>query len=154
QEDESGFSFQSFSKKFREITPPYQLSDTGFLKNADTATIRSEGFAAFISDSLKTAWFGKNSKPKYIAMVSMKPSDKTQLFFIKAIQGNKKIALVCAFDDQRFSAVFPFLIPDNDATTSQLSYIDRSFVITKTVIQRKQGITTGEGKEVYDYDAT
>ncbi len=40
-EDDAGFGFESFEKKFKSVSPPYQLTDTGFLKNTDTASLAS-----------------------------------------------------------------------------------------------------------------
>lgn len=152
-EDENGFSFSGFSKRFKAIAPPYQLTDTGFLKNKDTAALRSAVFAGYLPDSLKNILFGKSSKPKFIPLVQFSPSENTSLFFVKAMSGTKKAALVYAFDGEKFTAVFPFLVPDNDPTTSQVSAIDKSFAFTKTITQRRQN-AVAEGKEVYDYDAS
>src|SRR4051794_15532027 len=82
---DEGFSFDQFSGIFKQINPPFALSDTGLARNKDTAIIRSPGFASFISDSLQTKLFGKGSKPRYIAMVSLKGSKGTSYYLVKAI---------------------------------------------------------------------
>src|SRR5438270_8518465 len=121
---DEGFSFDEFSGLFRQVNPPFALSDTGLAKNKDTTVIRSPEFASFISDSLQTKLFGKESKPRYIAMVHMKGSKGTSYYLVKAISGSKKIALLMAFNKDEFGDVLPFLVPDNDPSTSQLSSID------------------------------
>jgi hypothetical protein len=73
-------------------------------------------------------------------------------YFIKAMSGNKKIALLLAFENNQLGGVFPFLIPDNDPSTTQVSSIDRSFSILKNVSQKKPNNVTAEGKEVFEYD--
>ena len=152
--EDGGYSYEKLSSKFRSITPPYQLSDTGFLKNKDTATLRFKEFDAFISDSIRARLFGKGAKVTFIPLVQMKPSEESNLYMVKAVSGNKKAALLMAFQDGEAQAVFPFLVPDNDPSTSQLSIIDKSFLITKTISQKKPGTATREGKEVFEYDAS
>lgn len=151
--DDGSYSYEKLSSRFKTITPPYQLSDTGFLKNKDTALLRFTEFASFISDSIKTKLFGKNAKIRFTAMVQMKPADETSLYMVKAVSGKKKAALLMAFQDGEPQAILPFLVPDSDPTTSQLSSIDRSFVVYKYIRQQKPGSLLKEGREVYEYDA-
>ncbi len=153
-DDEKGFSYEKFSERFRTLSPPYQLSDTGLLNNRDTTGLRNVEFTKFLSDSLKNILFGKGSKPRYTALAHFKTSDENSLYLVKAQSGNKKAAILYAFDQGVFSAAFPFLIPDNDPSTSQVTVIDKSFAITKSITQKRQNMVTGEGKEVYDYDAS
>ena len=151
-DDETGFSYETFSGRFKTISPPYQLSDTGLLNNRDTASIRNATFIRFLPDSLKNIVIGRGTKPRFIPLAHMNVSDETDLYFVKVQNGNKKVALIYAFDKEQFTAVFPFLVPDNDPTTTQLSVIDKALAITKNITQRRQNTITGEGKEVYDYD--
>ena len=152
QPEESGYSFEKLSALFKTITPPYQLSDTGFLKNKDTTTLRFREFNSFIPDSIKTKFFGGNAPVRFISMVQMKPDKESSLYLVKAVSGNKKAALLMAFQNNEPQAVLPFLIPDNDPSTHQLSSIDKSFVITRYISQRKTGNALREGREVYEYD--
>ena len=153
EEETEGFSYEQFSKKIANAPLPYQVTDTGLLKNKDTASIRSAAFAAFIPDSLRTKIFGKNAKVKYISQSGFKISDNTSFYVIKAVSGSKKALLLLAFDKSQYSAVFPLLVPDADPATSQWSVIDKSLAITKNISKRESGGTTIEGKDVYHYDA-
>ncbi|MFL5808350.1 MAG: hypothetical protein ACJ749_02450, partial [Flavisolibacter sp.] len=79
-------------------------------------------------------------------------SARKNFYVVKASTTNKKIALLYVFDGDRFTTVFPFLFPDDDPTTSQETVIDNSLSITKTIIQKKPGNITAEGKDVYAFD--
>lgn len=149
--DENGFSYKKFSELFPSEQTSYHLSDADLLSNRDTTVIRSTEFEKFISDSVKKKLSGKPGKIKFIALAKVKAPKNTSYFIIKAISGSKRVALLLPFTNDQFDVVFPFLIPDNDATTTQLSSIDKSNAIIKAVSQRKRSGDVAEGKEVYQY---
>jgi hypothetical protein len=150
KEEGTGFSYEKFSERFKPVNPPYALSDTGLQNNKDTTGIRSEAFARFLSDSLKNRIFGRSSKVRYISLSRLKPDGNTSFYFVKAVSGQKKAALLYVFDEGQFSTVFPFLVPDANPATSQVSSLDKSFVITQNVVLKQPA---AEGKDVYEYDA-
>lgn len=152
-EEPDGFSYGRFSELFRPLNLPYQLSDTGLMKNKDTTAIRSSVFASFLPDSLKSKLFEKGSKIKYIALGQLKSTGDKNYYLLKAVSGNKKIALLYIFEKENFSSVFPFLIPDNDPATTQSTVADKSLSITKNIFLRQPGNVIEEGKDVYGYDA-
>jgi hypothetical protein len=148
-EDENSFNYESFSGRFKVVTVPYTLSDTAFLRNRDTASIRSIPFAKFIPDSLKKKVFG-TTKLRYIPLAKMEKKDAYSFYILKAIGGAKKIALLVVFDqDGNYGGAFPFLNTDNDAATTQVSTIDRSFSITRSVTRRMPDDISKDGKDVY-----
>jgi hypothetical protein len=149
--DEKGFSYEKFAALFPPQQSSYQLSDADLLGNKDTTIIRSAEFSKFISDSIKTKLFGKGSKVKYITLARVKAPKNTNYYIVKAFSGNKKAALLLPFTNDQFDAVFPFLIPDSDPTTTQLSSIDKSNAIIKAVSQKKSSGDVAEGREVYQY---
>ena len=149
-DNESEFDYDEFSGSFKVVNT-YSISDTALLRNKDTTTIRSQVFSQFLSDSLKTRIFGKASKPKYVALAQVKAEGNTQFYFVRGSNGNKRSVLLYVFDDGAFSTVFPFLIPDTDPGTSQISSVDRSFSIIKAISQKQPA---AEGKDVYEYDAS
>jgi hypothetical protein len=151
KKDEKGFSYESFAGLFPPAQSTYQISEADLLSNKDTSVIRSPEFAAFIQDSIKNKLFGKIGKVKYIALARIKAPEKTSYYIVKAISGNKRVALLLPFTNDQFDVAFPFLVPDNDASTSQVSSIDKFNAITKLVSQKKSGGQTAEGKEVYQY---
>jgi hypothetical protein len=151
--EEGDFSFENFSGQFKAVSLPYQLSDTGFLRNRDTATIRSAAFARFIPDSLRSGLFGKGNKVRYVSLAKLPDTRGTSFYIVKGIGGTKRAALLLAFNKDSFGGVLPFLIPDNDPSTSQQSIIDKSYSISKNISQRKPNNAFSEGKDVYEYYA-
>lgn len=154
ESEEGGYSFEKFSERFKTITPPYQLSDSGLMNNKDTATLNFREFESFIPDSIRTRLFGKGAKVRFVSLVQMKPSEETNLYLVKAVSGSKKAALMVAYQDGEPKALFPFMVPDTDPTTTQHSAVDRSYVITKTISQKKPGSIIREGRDVYEFDAS
>jgi hypothetical protein len=151
---EPGFTYEAFSDLFPAIKLPYQITDTALLRSKDTTQIRSSEFAGFIADSVKNQIFTKGSKPKYYALAKIEVPKAETYYIVKAVSGSKKAALLISFDRQgKYATSFPFLAPDDDATTSQLSSIDKSFTISKNIVQKKDGELKGEGKNVYVYSA-
>jgi len=154
EEDESGaFSFSAFSERFSEAELPYQLADTSLLNNKDTATIKNPNFLAFIPDSIKKKMVGNASKVSYVPLVKLKGNKKEHFFILKATSGSKKAALLVVFDENKnYSASFPFLIPDNDSKTQQVSFIDKSFAVTRMQTRKRTDDLIAEGRDVYSYD--
>jgi hypothetical protein len=153
QEDKHVFSYQEFSKQFSEASLPYQLSDTALLNDKDTSTIKSNSFISLIPDSIKLAIFGKPEKTRYLPLVYFKEKGKGNYFLVKAINGARVAALLVIFDkDENYATVFPFLVPDKDPQTNQVSYLDKSFSISRNINRRTKDDVLTEGKEVYAYN--
>jgi hypothetical protein len=154
EENDTAFSYETFADRFQESSLPYQLTDSGFLNNKDTASIQSEVFANYISDSVKTKLLGKTtSKVTYIPLVHFKQANKEQYFVVKAVSGSKKSALLVVFDkNAQFLNAFPFLIPDSDPKTTQVSSIDKYFSINRAVSRKMPDDAIVEGKDVYAFD--
>lgn len=148
---EEGFSYESFSELFPAAQSSYQISDADLLSNKDTTVIRSSEFAKLIPDSTKEKLFGKTPRLKYIALARVKAPGKTSYYIVKAINGTKRIALLIPFTNERFDAVFPLLEPDHNSATTQVSTIDKSSAITKSISEKKRGGDVAEGREVYQY---
>lgn len=151
KKEKEGFSYEKFAELFPPVQTTYQISDADLLGNKDTTAIRSPEFAKFISDSVKQKLFGKAGKVKYIALARIKAPEKTNYYIVKAVSNNKRVALLLPFTNDQFDATFPLLVPDNDASTNQISSIDKSNAIIKTISQKKPGGDIAEGKDVYQY---
>jgi hypothetical protein len=151
KKDEKGFSYEKFAELFPAAQPTYQISDANLLGNKDTTVIRSAEFSKFISDSVKLKLFGKTGKVKYIALARVKAPGNTNYYIVKAVNGNKHVALLLPFTNDQYDAVFPLLVPDSDPTTTQVSSIDKSNAIIKSVSQKKPGGELREGRDVYQY---
>lgn len=152
-EDETVFRYETFSGKFKDAALPYNLTDSSLLNNEDTAAIRNQKFVSFIPDSVKKKLFPNTSKVKYIPLARVAASNGEQYFILKAEGGSRKAALLVAFDQgQNYGAAFPFLVPDNDPKSTQVSTLDKSFSITRTVSRRSEDDVLMEGKDVYVYN--
>jgi hypothetical protein len=152
EEGEGKYSFEGLEKGFKEVSLPYQLTDTGLLKNKDTLSLRAVEFTSLISDSLKKIYFGK-AKVRYTPIVKLKVPDAETYLIVKASGGPKKAAILMVYDkDGNHTATFPFLTPDSNPATTQTSMIEKSFVITK-MVSKKEGSNVKDGKDVYSYDA-
>jgi hypothetical protein len=150
EETEAG----GITARFKEGKLPYQLADTSLQKNTDTTSLPAANIAPLIADSIKDNYFGKGAKIKFTPLVKFNAKDETY-YVVKAGTSAKKGALVMVYDkDNKFAASYPFLLPDADPSTSQLSVIDKSMTITKNISQRNGPDLTGEGKEVVAYDPT
>ena len=150
--DEEGEATELFFKRFPVKTLPYRLSDTGLQKNKDTAVIRSAIFASYISDSLRHKLFGKSGTVKYTPLAKFEAANSVDYYLVRATSGNKRAALLLAFNKENFGGVLPFLVPDADPATSQITSIDNRNGIVRNITQRIPGKPAAEGKEVYDYD--
>lgn len=154
KEEENGFSYEGFSKLFLPSFLPYQLTDSGLASSKDTTIIRSPEFAKLIPDSIKNKIFPKGSKIKYTPLIKVRVPKAETYFLVKAFSGNKKAALLLSFDaDGNYATTFPFLIPDDDASTSQSTSMDKSYTISRNTIRRKSGQVIAEGKNVYVYNS-
>jgi hypothetical protein len=152
--EEKGFNYEGFSKSFLSSYLPYQLTDTGLSKSKDTALIRSPEFAGFISDSVRNKIFSRGSKARYYSLLKIQVPKAETYFLVKAVSGSKKAALLICFDaDGKYAATLPFLVPDEDASTSQSSTIDKSFTISRNITKKKGSEVIGEGKDVYVYNS-
>jgi len=153
EEENSEFNYENFSTRFAEVSLPYQLTDTGLLKNTDTTGIRNASFAASIPDSIKKKLFGKTTGIKLVPIAKFQAPDAEQYFIIKAVSGNKKAALLTVFDKEgAYAASFPFLIPDARAETNQSSSVDKSFSISRNINRRTKDDVVIEGKDVYVFN--
>lgn len=151
--EENGFSYQDFSALFPAASVPFSLADTGLLHNKDTTVIRSSAFAQYIPDSIKNKLFSRGTKIKYVALGKFKVPDGENYYLVKASSGDKKTALLISFKkDGTYGAALPFLVPDEDATTTQNSSIDKSYTISRNIVRKKEGAVVGEGKDVYVYN--
>lgn len=151
--DDKEFSYEQFSDQFSKASLPYQLSDTALLHNKDTASIHYTDFSSFIPDSLKKKVFGKSGRVKYFPLRKIDFKDGS-FYIVKGTANNKKATFLLSFDKkQELGAVMPYLIPDDDPTTSQNTIIDKSFSISANISQKKPNEALAEGKNVYEYDA-
>jgi hypothetical protein len=152
-EEDTVFTYERFTGRFKTVKVPYSLSDTALLNNKDTTAIRSQAFIAYIPDSIVRKLFRKPSKVKYVPLATVQAANGEQYFVLKAESGSRKAALLVTFDKERnYGAALPFLVPDDDAQTTQVSTLDRSYSIVRNVSSRTEEDVVMEGKDVYVYN--
>lgn len=152
QKAEPDFEYGQFSQMFRIASLPYQLTDTSLLYNKDTAIIRGTAFSDLIPDSIQTKVFGKGVRVKYVPLAKIENPKKETYFIVKGEGKGHKAALLLSFDKaHQFGATLPFLLPDDDATTTQVSTIDKAFSVSRSVLRKQPNDVIAEGKDVYVY---
>ena len=151
--EESKFSYQAFADSFKTVEPPYGLSDTSFLNNDDTTTLKNADFLNFIPDSIKQKIVGTTKNVKYVPLAKIKIPKAESYFIIKAVAGSKKGALLVVFNKKdSIAASLPFLVPDGDPLTSQVSTIDKSYSISRNILRKTKEDVITEGKDVFAYN--
>lgn len=146
-------SQMDFTARFKKASLPYQIADSDLLKNADTTTLAPADIMPLIPDSTTKQLFGKSTKIKYTPLAKLAEKEKDVYCLVKATSGTKRAALLLVFDKSgEHGATLPFLVPDSDPSTTQVSSIDKSYSITKSTTQRTDNAVTGEGKEVLEYN--
>lgn len=147
------FNYETFANRFTASKLPYALTDTGLLRNKDTAALRIATFSRFVADSVKQKVFGKTSNIRFIPLAKIEVPKGESYFITKAIGPNSKAALVSVFDKEKnYAATFPLLVPDADEATSQSSIIDKTYTISRNVARKRKDDVTIEGKDVYVYN--
>ena len=144
-------SSDSFAALFRTVALPYSLSDTALLRSPSVAAISVE---AALPDSVVHAT-GKAQTPKFYPLAKASQKGKETYYVMRRVANSKSSAVLLVFDNKNeFVASYPFLQPDNDPATTQVSSLDKNFTVTKSVTLRHGADVVGEGKEVVAYDAT
>lgn len=144
-----------FTKSFKEVPVPYQLTDTSLLKDEGKDTLSSRYLSPLLPDSLKEQAFGQTTKIRYAPLAKFVEKDRNAYYVVKGSAGGRKAAFLLVFDkDGNYGSAMPFLVPDKKDATSQTSTIDKSFTITRSIMERSSGAVMGEGKEVLSYDGT
>lgn len=152
-EEETSDTYEKFAASFKNASLPFQLSDTFLLKNKDTASLRGANYSSFLEDSVISKLFAKGAKVKYIPLWKVDLPEGGKYFIVKTEGARKKAAFVLVFDkNNQFNTSFPFLVPDADATTNQVSVIDKSYSITKNISRKRPNDVMAEGKDVFAYD--
>lgn len=136
---------------FKEVKLPFQFSDTDLnRRDPDSLRISYKVFSQFIPDSSIDRILGKGVKPHFFPMGKVTPSKEEEYVFVKSVNGDRKTALLVCFNKKKeFVAMMPVLQPDQNASTQQISGIDRNLSIYKIVRQKNTNGTLNEGKDVY-----
>jgi hypothetical protein len=151
---DDSFQFNDFAQKFRSSTLPYSLPDSTLQNTADGDTLPAHLFASFVPDSVKTRLVGTGSKLRFVPLAHIGEKGKENYFIVKVLGKSRHAALAIAFDkDNSFGASIPFLIPDAEQNTTQVSTIDKALSITRNVSRKGKDDVVTEGKDVYAYNS-
>ncbi len=144
-------SMDFFASAFTIATLPYQLSDTALLH---TTSVKAIPVAGVLPDSLIHLSKDKSQTRKFYPLAKASQKEKETYYVVKIVSNGKPSALLLVFNNKaEFLASYPFLLPDNDPATIQISSLDKNFTVTKAVTLRNGTDVVGEGKEVVSYDA-
>lgn len=148
---EEPVAVNDFIDFFKEVKLPFQFSDTDLnRRDPDSLRISYKVFSQFIPDSSIDRILGKGVKPHFFPMGKVTPSKEEEYVFVKSVNGDRKTALLVCFNKKKeFVAMMPVLQPDQNASTQQISGIDRNLSIYKIVRQKNTNGTLNEGKDVY-----
>jgi hypothetical protein len=153
KEGDTSFDFQGFNAYFKKAALPYHLPDSELLNNTDTTYLRNVPFLDLIPDSIKMKMLGKAAKVRYVPVARLGGEGKETYYILKAVENSRKAALLVTLDrNNNYTAAFPFLIPDKVPNTTQVSTIDKSFSVTRTVSRKSKDDVVTEGKDVYAYN--
>lgn len=135
---------------FPDAKLPFHIADSTLLrKEKDSLLISYKIFTQFVPDSILAEAFGNKARPKLYPLGKVKGNDDTYLF-VKALSGNKRVAMVLGFDKKQvFLAAMPLLRLDQDPATQQAGIMDRGYSITKSVLRKNKNGSISEGKDVY-----
>lgn len=150
-------SVNDFLDYFPRLNPPFQAEDTSLMRKAkDTLLISGKIFRQFVPDSVAARYIGadtKADKKNRIYALGSITGEETYLF-TKIVRADKQLILLMAFDKKKqFQAALPFLQPDQQSSTRQVSVFDKKYTISKSVTRRNPDGSYKEGKDVYAYDA-
>ena len=77
----------AFGSRFTATSLPYQLTDTGLLKNDDTTTLPASYLTSLLPDSLLKQAFGKNTGITYAPLAKVEEKDKPAYYIVKGASG-------------------------------------------------------------------
>lgn len=152
QETETtGFTYDKLASYFPATPVPYSLTDEQ-LKAVNKPAIPADLVKGLIPDSIRQKNLGAG-QIKYSGLAKLEVPDGESYLIMLGTKGSTKAAYILTFDQNKTFAVgMPFLVPDDDATTTQVSSVGKDYSITRSATRRKGGQVAAEGKDVFVYD--
>ncbi len=144
-----------FINSFELVKPGFEWADSMLAKKEkDSLLVSYKIFTQFVPDTVLKKEFGKNVKPKIYMLKRVEVEKQETYLFVKAMQADKKVIFILCFDTKNnFIAAMPLLKNDGHTSTTQVSGLDRRYSIYKTTYIKKTDGSTGEGREVYVFNA-
>lgn len=140
----TNFTDNEFTKEFPVLNLKYQVSDSMLKNNAAEKPLAVAG-KNYFPDSLVTAFFGKNVKPKFYPLgKTMNPGREVYLV-MHGSDGERHAAFLLCYDNQlNYKDGLLLCATDNDPKSYSSGSIDKSFGI----VTRKENYQSGEGLKV------
>ena len=150
---EDPVEFDDFVDSYPAVQLPYQLTDTVLNKKEnDSLLISNRIFTQFVPDSI-IGTPGKNGTPKIYPLARIENSKNGKFLIAKIVLGEKKCAYIIAFDNNnQFAGSLPFMRPDDDRSTRQVSSIDKQLSINKAVSRTNKDGAVSDGRDVFGYN--
>lgn len=144
-----------FVEFFPETSLPFKVTDAELTrKTTDSAIIAYKIFAQFVPDTILHRDFGKTSRPALYSLGRAKEKGRETYLFLKAVQGEKRIAYLLCFDgNNKYLGSFPFVKSGVGKFSSSYGLLDKKFQITTYQETKK---ATGEvwyKRNVYVYNS-
>ncbi len=144
-----------FIEFFPEVELPLTIADTTLTKKIsnDSLLISYEVFSQFVPDSVLKKDFAA-AKPKLYPLARAAEKGKETYLFVKAIQGNKRIAYVITFNKKNEYLNALAIVRTGQDYTTYYARLDRKFQLT-TYRERKDknGDITSFKRNVYIYNS-
>src|SRR5687767_3768381 len=90
--DETENTGAGFGNRFKAVSLPYQLSDTGLLKYKDTTSLPAEYLSTLVPDSTEKKLFGKTTGVRYSPLAKIEVKNRDAYYVIKGASGSKTAA--------------------------------------------------------------
>lgn len=149
--EQAGLTDTTLAGQFKALLPPFTLSDSALLATPDTT---QKGLQAILQlpDSLLLQAFNTTRGVKLVPLGRFTGKKKELYLLVMAVQQNKKAAFIAVAPTAGTPGpALPFLIPDKDPTTRQVSTLAESFGVIRTTQRIQPDEAVLEGKDVFAY---
>lgn len=154
KDDDEVVESADFVEFFPEVGLPFKITDTGLTKKStDSAIISYKIFTQFIPDTVLKKDFGNTSKPIIYSLGRAKEKGPETYLFVKAVQGQKRVAYLLCFDrDNNYLNSFPLVRSGTGKFSFAYGLLDKKFQITTYQETKKATGETWYKRNVYVYN--
>lgn len=144
-------NMDEFMEVYPKLTLPFTYGDSSFPdKENDSDLIAPQVFHQFVPDSLTTAVFGVNVKPRYYPVGTIDAGSGDFYLLSRGITNAQKILLITAYDQKKkFIAGLPVIKLTRNTDIAVTMTIDPRFNINKNATQKLSNGIEITGNDVY-----
>lgn len=143
----TSFTDNEFTKAFPVLNLKYQVSDSMLRNTAGEKPLAVAG-KNYFPDSLVTAFFGKDAKPKFYPLGKAMNPGKELYVVMHGTDGDRHAAFLLCYDSKlNYKDGLLLCATDSDPKSYSSASIDKSFGI----VTRKETYQAGEGLKVSDH---